>query len=1493
MQQDAMRARGVRATKIDAPWVREHGRTTKSRGMYDQVFEVVLRLDGKGAHEAHADMWSKVQNHSHVDAPLFFAQLCMLLVEMCKSEGSVCPRLQYANNPQEWYNLCMLAAKVKMGSATNEEKARLKRMVVTTDTINLHFNKDVEIAKERLSILDLQKKKNSKKGKDKENTQHPPPRAAANPKPPPPDISWLRRNDIVLDEREALEEDDAFDADLFKAKANTAQHLLKRMLRWEPTPEEQAFDEDEEDLAEMLDLPAWCEWPENVKEVWPKMDMTLSALPKQGMGPQKEESIVAILLRFISYDSSINLGDFFKRLIDNHERRRTNQNNSKNNRFNPTSEMFPTYVPLFGSRHPAGTATSRLTYFKAALEYDATLRDVVGPGKQYENEADLLSQMHPYILDNLFCPSRILRWASAVSIMEDAEVDADYLDRNVWYDDGAKLLTYPKDLQTFAYSLEGIFWFSTEYVGICEQRFPYVDSDQDFLAQVMSGTDPRILLSGQRVEGNDDDDGYKSGMARMREMISTSHKVRRADLQNQQIVKYHTLNEYIYRYAEMLKIYEYLGRYFPKHYRKTWEEVQELKGGDDDDLDWEQFIDDPDLKRRVEECRFYDTLSERIRNALMKVHTSLWIVEGNVEELPVPDPIKIIQKWGCDANFPNMTRDYFMYDPQVGMFGNCILRMNEMFVSVSKIVHPILCILWIGLFSCYFMKRELKFNMMGHGWRATGKTMTVLDTPKKYICIPGTTESFTTSTAASDTTDNHRYDWIYLMDETEGYKVDPEEAKKFQTLVNKAKVKMVEQQVGHNVFVPIMNADGTTGRWSRVVTTDHFCVSVEVTNKEVSQKDALASRYYRFSMPMPKVPVHELGGAIPENMKSTTAKYMQIGQYLMCCAMKASAVGAILPEPDKELWSDMSARVINYLVEKDAITLDEANRGLDIMWPLVRQYVYMWAVHCAFDMPGAPNYKKKFHPSMIREIEPYMYMTMEIFWFGWTALASQWVDDNRSKFIRAVEKMTGFHEIRQQIPKEDYMHTNYCVYEHDRKGMVSWRVHNNPARSNDKDAKNRGDDKDVDLNYVTVKGEVNYIADRIAQISGLSPTDVLGLINEMKHIMITPPGGAYRKIPLGSSKTFHKLTNSVGRPRNKRVDVGDNSTMPEELCYRNPDRTQFRCEDDVPRDPESQAYPAVVVEKGYVHFMVNISEMYQSCVVIDALIHATMCSEFPDYKFILGLPTEDSTTMLQHKNFHRAVIEAQTAYLDEEDGWLWDEDTLSLQWIGDPNIPPHERPISRRDGVAINRRTAISESKRPFFEAAPMHPTDPGDDSWRAEIAASLDSISECQVIIRNFDNENALKCHLMCGRGFDKPVLTPTYIRKRFERESRRLGVQWTTNNQYPHDIKADELQRERIFQKKRKRQVHVGGKTAEQRAEEAKRIKALYDDEEIRSHKTRNKMDIYRSRDDVVMPPPPPPPRRRTREREEEEEREVPMAGAHSKRRRMVPEALLAVQD
>jgi hypothetical protein len=1401
MSADAARsALQMRRMQIDAPYVHKNGRNSDPETKIAHPLYVCMRLDGKGAYPVGAQGWDQSKLGKTADPALFFLQFMFLVVEN-NLIGSVRPKVCYESSPKEYAFLVTLGAQISINSASSDQRRHFSQSTVCDRYVDFKFLHD--IAERAKQLEHLKKMKELKKPKKRAKKQSAAAAAAAEPAPVPREPfhvspEWTRTEDLVCSPYSDHGFQPATTDEMQAAAASVIDQIIYQRRLDQYALNQANGNAAEEDEAEeaVQDMPEMVPY-EGEAGKFTKIQVTVTPIPFSGLETCYPEDIAALLVGFLIRDPAINPGSFFDKIVAN----RLNRGQASARGPKATVEMFPSYVTMFGSLHPVGNQTTQQTYFNAALGYDPSLmRDELDRRKLYD-------QMNLSSPTNKFHVNRVLSIQNAQRIMEAAGCDPEYIARtDTWYNFDEHSAIFPPALTTFKYASDGVFWFHPDYIGLREQNFPHISSDGDYLAQLVSGADQSALVDADnqgRVAGNNglSVSAVSSTMQEIRNIINTNLRVRRSVLQETTAVHYRTSNEFIHRYAESLVINNAVMKHCPENLRETYEAVEKLKYlyGDDG---WRDMMD-ADLMQAVSDAETYFVIRNKQQLACMRVFDALWQTEGNIDDAPIPDPLKTIQKWYRDRHqtqFPNMTREYMMFDPEMGMFSNAILRMNTHYASIASIIHPIVCILAIGLFSCYHQARELKFNMLGFGWHAVGKSRTAIVTFREFTTIDGSTIAYTTETAAASNTQRHVYDTVILSDEVASWKVNPADALKNQPLVNKAKVIMTDNQVGHNVFKNVTLEDGTVIRWTDLVTTDHFVTLVELTNSEVSGKDALASRYFRFMMPLPSIPLHENQGKVDPYLKDSVATSFRISQYLMCCAMKCATVGGILPEPDKELWSAMSGRVIDFLHEANAIDRTEGVRGLDIMWPLVRQFIYMWAEVCAFDMPGSPNYYKKFQTSMIREMQPYLYCTMEIFWWGWTALGSSWVDDNNSRFIEAVESVAGYKELRLALCRGEHVcSTNYDMYEKDVENKIRWKtIEVNGAT---KEMRQAGNGRLIDINYLALTGDRITVARRICRATkNLSETDVLGILNTLSSYMINVPGGAYVPQPEGMFKEFHKCTGKSGDRWMKNVDP-DGSRMPPEYRRVETDTMQQRTAADMPRHAADLSLPVVDFSdenKKIIYIMPGVAEMFRCSIIEKALLYATMSGSFPKGKILLGVPADDNTCRLRNAVFTQECIDSQVKSLNEFVGWRTNADGED-EWAGDSRIPEAFQPMNRRDGFAFNRRVAISKANASIFDTCPTAPVPLGDVGWREKSSASLKSMSNRQILVRDFDEESAIRQHLACGRGFDEPVCTPRYIQERYKRACDQLNRPWTSDMDYPFDWQVDEWENEQVWEASR----------------------------------------------------------------------------------------------
>jgi hypothetical protein len=704
------------------------------------------------------------------------------------------------------------------------------------------------------------------------------------------------------------------------------------------------------------------------------------------------------------------------------------------------------------------------------------------------------------------------------------------------------------------------------------------------------------------------------------------------------------------------------------------------------------------------------------------------------------------------------------------------------------ILHPMICTVAEGLFSCYhYSPGKLMMNMMLHGKFDIGKTHAGMTMLFEYTTIPGTCVEYTNATPAADTTLKHNYDLIVAMDETPQYMVSSAEAKRFANLVNKEKVKFTKGQLGSEVFGYETGPDGEKHRWKKTITTDHHMTRMMATNFEVEGTTPLASRMYRTTVTLPKVPARKMqekaGSAITEQQRM----YLQVNQYLTAWICKAEMCGVILPDVELKLFWDVSNRAMDYLIDAGLISKSVGSRGLEIMKPYVRQLVYSMAIQCAMDMPNSPCYKKKFKVSMIKHIEPYLYVTTEQIWWGWTAMAGCWFDENISNVCEAMRKAAGIREWQDGM-------TSYDLYERDvGSGQIKWRmIEGIDTKAGDYE---KGD-KLIDITYLRLDGNFMSICASVASFTKptLAVVDVQGIFNLIKNMQVLVKSG-YVPQPQSRFASWHKyldLPNSAtGDPGRKRV-TSEAGTMPPDYMHRTVDTTVARSEIDVPKYTTERSCAAMEIHQDHICFMPGIDAAFKSSKIVEALEYATLCKTTRPGKVLLGFTEENDSTQLQIFNMPETLIEKHIATYDRLEGWEIHPESGENIWIGDPNLAERERPVSRREGICFDRRGGLAKADAVFFNFVSAAPVPLGDTSWRDAVNADIERMKHSDIVVHDLNFESAKRQHIACGRPLDAPILCPKYIEEAYKAECLRRNIPWHANLDYPHQILAEIDQRE-----------------------------------------------------------------------------------------------------
>lgn len=1388
MDQDVAASQAPRRITIDTPCKKDL-LSQRTEEHVQQVFEIFLPLDGSGSFFPNARCWSQTKATFQVNPHMFFFQLLLLLCET-KSEGSAMPEDRYEANPSNYKDAAKLVAAMLKHTITSQQKEMAKKMVKQDYVFDLRF-------------LHLVNQEMKQKGKGKKKGQAPPAPPAAQGAAVAENLSDLDLDAVqvqfetfhVNDEHHELLLDDILDDEFEKRMRAREQKQIEELVAAAANvaaaaaQQQQQQPVEEEDAAETF--------LDNYKGPVQMPKIRFCVVPVPGANGL----VVGMLCRFIVFDPAIHPGKFFDNVLDNLRRRLQGKQKAQRT---VHSDLFPEYGLYHGSKHPAGNKVSKQTYFLAASE----LLQMQAPAAPAFEESlsdrlsfmDYLSESSDFHLKNLLSTER------ACEAMRQCGVPAEYCIPGVWYDKLAKKCMFP--LIAYKYASPQVFWYSRTHVGLSEQFFPHIDLSTDFLSNLLAGNDIEQFLSEEvrnvsllpRLAAGEKGK-CSTVFERRRHLIETQPVISRDELLANNLVPYETNNEYIHKAAETKAINKRANQECPAHYLDTLAAVDQLRRGD---REWRNtlYMTDPELAERVRECDRYNEIRQQAQSACAQVFDSLWLLDGDVDALSVPETIKIIQKWYIDnkaAYFPNMTRDFRMWDPEMSMFGNSMLRRIKIYSCIAMILQPLICLLAHGLFAVYhYQPKTILFNMMLPGRFDVGKTFAGVTTLMNYTAIEGTVVEYTQATRAADTTKRHNYDKIIASDEVAPWKVSMKDALKNEDLVNKEKVKMTNLQIGLEAYVTAVGPNGENVRWTENILTDHHVTRIECTNAIVEAMNPLASRYFRMTVAQPRIPARLMTTVAGDAINHDNTLHLRINQYLTAWYCKAEMCGAVLPDVELTLFDDIANRVINYLAASRVVDKSFGKRGLDILKPYVRQLVYAHAFHCAFDMPNGPCYKKPFSNALLKYVQPYMYVTTDMICWSFTAMAGILFDENISNVVNALRKAAGIDERNQ-------FSNTYEMFEHDTKnggeGQIRWKTTENlnVGKKSD-DGYVKGDEYLIDLTYVRYEGrDFMSMCGAIASFTRpcLSASDVAGVLNILKAMQV-PLKNAFIPQPAGTFKKWHKYLEtpvpSTGFPGRKEVDnVG--GIMPMEYRQRNPLSTEPRTLEDVPMYDHERSCTAIEIHSDRIYFMPDIDQCFQSQKIVEALEYAFLCQTTRPGKILLGFPEDHDATQMQIYNLSEKLINKHIANYDRADGWAIHPRTGQNTWIGDQNMPEDQRPISRREGICFDRRGGLTRTDSVFFNTVPAAPILDDEDSmskWQSKINEDIVRMNKPNSICKDLDLESAKRRHMLCGRSLDEPILSPAYIEQTYKAKCNELKIPWHLDMDYPHDhlLEKDELE-------------------------------------------------------------------------------------------------------
>lgn len=1383
---DVAMAIGDRMVSIPAPFVQEHGQNSADQPNVESVYDIFLPLDGSGAHYAMSRTWGHTRQMSTPEPRLFMLQLLMLMNEQSDSFGSVRPRVSLESEPRAYWNIVALCAMGALDRLNVTQRKSLKELVTSDDRIDLRFMQHVKVGKEVLLKGDQPQRPKRRK------------RAA---------VDWSAYELVDIS---------ASDPHDVQCRLAATRDFWRQLLP-SGANEENAAAGKKNDLNNPAVVAQLVEQEcgnNAAPSLAPKVLFTVTPVLSDGAVPGERDvaGVVGLYCRFLVRDPAMNPGEFVQKVITNAKQRSQRKRMGGRDAARAAhQEMFPHYTRLYSSFHPAGDAMTMAMYISVAQQLSPDLRD--RSYLEWGGQPDIQNASHEMHPVNLLTPEQAMR------DMESRETVGLNFRINEWWNAEQKCARYPlpQDAATYVYHPSATFWYHDSRVGLYEQWFPHVQNDSNLLSEIMAGANlERFVDDAEVVE--EARQRARTEFEDLRLFLRDNWDVERSRVLNSTLVTYRTSNEFVHRAAEAAVINKRIGREFPAHAVTTLAHVTALRERESqwraaagtvaterwlrdhtperelrnlefgplpyDDLMARLGADEP-LEKRVADYDRYCILFNKTQEACNNSFVTLWQTEGNVERLPVSEPVRAMLRWYNNTRdkLPHMTRQFVMWDPELGIFGNSTLRMLKFYTCVGRALQPIVCLLGEGLFTAYrWSPGKLAFNQLIHGRYDVGKTFLAITTLLELTTIPKTVEQYTSQTAAADTTMRHVYDAIIASDEVAPWKVSEMEAAKKPELVNKEKVKLTARQVGHKVFVNETGPNGEPIRWTKLVTTDHYAALVEVTNAVVEAMSPLASRYYRCTIAQPNMPARKLRGYLGDGIAADTRLHFQMGQFLAAAVWKAIQCGAML-EPNMQLFYDLSNRIIDTLIKERSTDKDTGDRKMEIMTPYAMQCVVRYAIHCCYDMPGGENYNKPFRAEDVRNVQPYLYCTEEIVWWVWSTLSSSWIEENNSSVVEAACKVAQIDWPAGASP--------YAVYEMDTEGRIPWRLRDNPRFEGRARADANGDEKLVDLQYIELRGTIETICQDIADRTRnprLSAVDVEGILNMLKTHQVLLPGGGFLPQPRNTLERWHKYTvaptlNGDGdwEGGQKNVDHSGN-TMPMEYRAHNPNTTEFRTEADMPRYQRGTRLPAVDMSeyraRGRIYIMPHIAEAFRNDRILSALRVATTCKTSRPGKMMLGMPDPDNSLHLQVMTRSADYIRGLVERADEALGYR------NGRWVGG-ECPMDERPVPLSTGISFERHGVIDTSDSRFFTQAPAVPV--RDDNWQERNRREITNMNRPRVVCSDLDMESARQQHVRIGRPLDEPVRTPQWIEDRMRRECEHLGLDYTADMDYPHTMQAD----------------------------------------------------------------------------------------------------------
>lgn len=1124
-----------------------------------------------------------------------------------------------------------------------------------------------------------------------------------------------------------------------------------------------------------------------VRDTCAKIVTSLTCIPLSEEAKDDPDSNVnrIYIMRISVVDPKINVSQWIVELF-NHC---TNRNHLMDQILSRGAfrEKYPHHKVVADTDHPVYNATP-YRYAKACCTFNGERFSADVQDKYLGAEWDIHSPK------SKINPANAFSFENCARICKENGGDDSYL-LSALYKDGHSTACFPEGITTFVYPPEKVFWVHREKIGLMEFMFPSDAPHSDFYQAILHGENiDRFITSTMEIENDEElEIEFNSVLAQ--------RVVNRSELDSAYRVGYNTHNRMVHQAADAKKIYSVLDGMMPsdsyeiyqrsqpyiERFKDSWisylESHQNAKlqryyihGADSVPAnemreifnikeqhrhDWKNAVavEDEELYRSIIQYEKFSNAMQMAQKGCLDRFSQLWRLDGRVDNLPISDPCKSVQKWFHQNRSKDgiVTRELRLEDPHLTFLATQLVKFMGLWSSVAKVVQPKIPLLTLGMLSCYdWTPGKLNFHIMIHGKFDLGKTFQLLSILDNFTSIPKTCKLQSRITDAATDSGEHVYDEKILMDEVKACYTSAKEQQKNPEIVNQQKLLLTSKQTQLKSFEWVIASDGSKSRSTQTYTTDQFFSYACVTNLPVEPKEALMSRFFTVVMKDVGVSVHDKQFDVNGLVKEDAMNYFRWNEYHSAAVRKAAMCGAIMPDVDLTLFKEISARMIEYLELIQAIPKDGGFRPQEIMVPYLRQLVYQRAIICTWDVPGGPHFNEPYQLRQIQSIQPYCYVDLQSILFTWTLLGSQYVDGNNSAVIQGACSAVGI--------QWDDGTSGYDIFARKGDREIPFRL-----RSNHSYKQGKGMEKDkflIDLDYITIRGNSYHgICERIAEFTPesnkLFAVDVDGIFQQLSTKMMEPPRGGYKPLPYGISEFMHCYVNEEQkRAFDMHGNLCDPSTTPNFKVYTDADWPARQVGD------EKVMLHVVEIEKssgrnGFckIHIAPWAMQQFKELVILDAFEKATMSPTFPQTKMISGWTHHSNPSLFQTFNYSK-------------DNFVYRFSQKLAQ--------AEERPkgCTRMDGITFPRHEFITtDEAKMLFDEPLVHHTDKNARSsvYKAEITRR----SEPYVLINDLEYHSTLLQHVRCGRPLDEPLRTPTFIRAQYE-ESIKDG-RFHKNLDYP----------------------------------------------------------------------------------------------------------------